>query len=109
MLSNWKQALASPRHAMIFGLRRALPFGISFKDLEAYRISTWSHGRLPRTHLARIFPGIESVGVNLLNLYQRKVGLSVDANEVMVLCSIEKFLGAKNVLEIGTYDGNTAL
>lgn len=109
MLSQFKQALASPRQAIIFGLRRAIPFGISFKDLEAYRISSWSHGSRPRVHLMKIFPGIETVSVNLLNLYQRKIGLSVDAGEVMALCSIEKFIGARNVLEIGTYDGNTAL
>jgi predicted O-methyltransferase YrrM len=105
----WKLGIASPRHAIEFVLRRAVPFGISFKDLEAYRISTWRHGRLPRVHLTQIFPGIETVNVNLVNLYQRKIGLSTDAAEVMVLCAIEKFMGARNVVEIGTYDGNTTL
>jgi predicted O-methyltransferase YrrM len=109
LLSYWKQAVASPYDAMIFTLRRAVPFGIPFKDLEAYRISSWHHGQLPRVHLTRVFPGIENVGVNLVNLYQRKIGLSVDAQELMVLCAIEKVIGARNVLEIGTYDGNTAL
>jgi predicted O-methyltransferase YrrM len=64
---------------------------------------------LPRLHLTQVFPGIEDVGIRLLNLYQRKIGLSIDATELMVLCSIESFIGATNVLEIGTYDGNTAL
>jgi predicted O-methyltransferase YrrM len=109
LISYWKQGMASPRHAMGFVLRRAIPFGISFKDLEAYRISTWRHGRLPRVHLHQIFPGIETVNVNLLSLYQRKIGLSIDAGEIMVLCAIEKFIGARNVVEIGTSDGNTAL
>jgi predicted O-methyltransferase YrrM len=109
LVNYWKQGTASPGHAAAFILRRALPFGISFKDLEAYRISTWSHGRLPRTHLPQIFPGIETVSVKLLNLYQRKIGLSADAGEVMALCAIEKFMNARNVMEIGTYDGNTTL
>ena len=109
MISFWKQGMSSPRHAIEFGLRRAIPFGIPFKDLEAYRISTWRHGRLPRLHLPKIFPGIESVNVNLVNLYERKIGLSADAAEVMTLCAIEKYLRARNVLEIGTYDGNTTL
>jgi predicted O-methyltransferase YrrM len=56
-----------------------------------------------------VFPGIEDVEVRLLNLYQRKVGLSIDATELMVLCAIERFICARKVLEIGTYDGNTAL
>lgn len=109
LVSSWKAAMVSPRHSIIFLLRRAIPFGIPFKDLEAYRISTWRHGRLPRVHLTQAFPGIESVGVDLRNLYQRKIGLSMDAGEVMALCAIEKFIGASNVLEIGTYDGNTTL
>jgi predicted O-methyltransferase YrrM len=109
IVSSLRLAAASPRQALTFLARRAIPFGISFKDLEAYRISTWRHGRLQRLHLTQVFPGIEDVGVQLLNLYQRKIGLSVDATELMVLCAIEKFIGATNVLEIGTYDGNTAL
>jgi predicted O-methyltransferase YrrM len=109
LITYWKQGISSPRHAIGYALRRALPFGISFKDLEAYRISTWRHGRLPRVHLTQIFPGIETVSVNLVNLYQRKIGLSTDAGEVMALCAIERFIGARNVVEIGTYDGNTAL
>jgi predicted O-methyltransferase YrrM len=109
LITYWKLGVASPRHAIEFALCRAIPFGIPFKDLEAYRISTWRHGRIPRVHIAQIFPGIETVSVNLVNLYQRKIGLSMDAAEVMALCAIEKFIGATNVLEIGTYDGNTTL
>jgi predicted O-methyltransferase YrrM len=109
LATYWKQGIASPRHAVEFAIRRALPFGISFKDLEAYRISTWRHGRLPRLHLTQIFPGIETVGVSLVNLYQRKIGLSMDASEVMALAAITRFIGARHVVEIGTYDGNTTL
>ena len=105
----WKLGIVSPRHAIEFALRRAIPFGIPFKDLEAYRISTWRHGRIPRVHISQIFPGIETVNVNLVNLYQRKIGLSMDAAEVMALCAFEKLIDARNVLEIGTYDGNTTL
>jgi predicted O-methyltransferase YrrM len=94
---------------MEFAIRRAVPFGVRFKDMEAYRISQWSHGRLPRVYLPRILPGIETVDVALVNVFQRRIGLSIDAQELMMLCAIERFIGAANVLEIGTYDGNTAL
>jgi len=107
--TSWSLAKAAPGHAMVFALRSIIPFGISFRDLEGYRISTWRHGRLPRVHLTRVFPGIDNVKVELLNLYQRKLGLSIDAHELMVLCANERFVEAKNVLEIGTYDGNTTL
>jgi predicted O-methyltransferase YrrM len=109
LLSYWNQARVAPGHAVEFVLRRAIPFGIPFKDLEAYRITTWRHGRLPRKRLTEILPGVERVNVNLVKLFQRKIGLSVDAGELMILCAIQRFIGAKNVLEIGTYDGNTAL
>jgi predicted O-methyltransferase YrrM len=109
LIGYWRQAASSPRHAVEYLIRRAIPFGVPFKDLEAYRISTWRHGKLPRVHLTRVFPGIENVGINLVNLYQRKIGLSLDAGEIMVLCAVASFLRARNVLEIGTYDGNTAL
>jgi len=109
LVSYWKQGMSGPGHAIEFVLRRAVPFGVPFKDMEAYRITTWHHGNLSRVHLTQIFPGIETVSVNLLNLYQRKIGLSADAGEVMTLCAIEKFMGARNVVEIGTYDGNTTL
>lgn len=108
-MSSARRALSSARHALIFALRITLPFGIRFKDMEGYRISTWRHGQLPRVYLTQVFPGIEHVRVDLINLYKRKIGLSLDAAELMVLCSIERFIGAKTVLEIGTYDGNTAL
>jgi predicted O-methyltransferase YrrM len=107
--NQWKLAMIAPGHALGFMIRRAVPFGIRFKDLEAYRISTWSHGRLPRLPLPEILPGIEPVSITMVNLYRRKKGLSMDAGEVMTLCAIEKFLGARKVLEIGTYDGNTTL
>ena len=109
LVATWKRAMGSPRQAIVFVLRRAVPFGIRFKDLEAYRICRWSHGSLPRIYLPQILPGIEHVGVTLVNLYERRVGLSVDAQELMILCAIERFLSARNVIEIGTYDGNTAL
>jgi predicted O-methyltransferase YrrM len=49
------------------------------------------------------------VGITLVNIYKRTLGTSIDAGELMILCAIERFIGANNVLEIGTYDGNTAL
>jgi predicted O-methyltransferase YrrM len=109
MKDRLQLALRNPAHALEYALRRAIPFGIRFKDRDAYRISTWRHGRLERRRPAEIFPGIEHVDVRLFNLYDRDPGMSIDAAEVMVLCAIERFIRAENVLEIGTWDGNTAL
>jgi len=103
--SYCREAMTSPNHGAGSVLRRIMPF----KDLEAYRIGTWRHGQLARVQVTDILPGIKDVNVTLVNLFQRKIGLSVDAAELMILCAIERCIGAKKVVEIGTYDGNTAL
>jgi len=41
--------------------------------------------------------------------FDRKVGTSLDPLETLVLTAICKFTRAKRIIEIGTFDGNTAL
>lgn len=79
------------------------------KDSEAKRIASWWHGNLPRVRLSEIFPGIEEISVNLKRTYDRTIGTSVDILELVTLVTIAKFIQARRVLEIGTFDGNTAL
>ena len=106
---NWQRLLPAQRSAAIFVLRRAIPFAMPFKDMEAYRLCTWRHGSLPRIPITEIFPGIEKVDVSMRNIYNRTVGTSVDAEEILDICAIERFIKATRILEIGTFDGNTAL
>jgi hypothetical protein len=95
--------------AAVFMLRRATPFGMPFRDMEAYRICTWRHGLLPRVVITEAFPGIEKCDVTIKRAFDRTIGTSLDAHELFQICAIEQFIGAKNILEIGTFDGNTAL
>lgn len=95
------------RHPVgIFGavLRRMAP-----KDAESSRISAWRFGKLPREHITKILPGIENVNVNIQKTFNRLIGTSIDPNEILILAAIVKHIKAKKVVEIGTYDGNTAL
>ena len=64
---------------------------------------------LQRRPLTEVFPGIESTSVTILRAYDREIGTSLDPVEVLVLSAIVKFIGAKHILEIGTFDGNSAL
>lgn len=89
--------------------RRVFPFGIKPKDQEAYRIGSWSYGNIKREPITKIFPDIKQTNIKLLNTFQREIGTSLDPTECLILCAITKHLNPKNILEIGTYDGNTAL
>jgi hypothetical protein len=79
------------------------------KDHEAVRISSWRHGNLPRELVTNVFPGIEHTSVSIRRTFDRKIGMSLDANELLVLVAIVKHIKARHVLEVGTFDGNTAL
>jgi predicted O-methyltransferase YrrM len=80
------------------------------RDPEARRIREWVWGSAPRVTIAAAFPGIEDVDVKIRRAFNRPAdGCSIDAYEIFCICAIERLTRASNVLEIGTYDGNTAL
>ena len=103
------KAIMNPGAAINLAWRRLFPFGIRPKDLEAYRIGSWSFGKAHRIPIHKIFPGIEKCSVQISNAYMRNPMTSLDFQEVGALCAIANFIDAKKVLEIGTFDGNTAL
>jgi predicted O-methyltransferase YrrM len=76
---------------------------------EARRIGTWNFGKLDRIYLTDLFPQISEVDVNLLGVYNRRVGPSLDPAELVVVVAVAQLIQAKKVLEVGTWDGNTAL
>ncbi len=91
-------------------LRRLFPWRAARHDQECrHLISAWSSGRLPRLPLAALFPGIANTDVLLRKAESRAVGWSLDLQELVHLLSIVKFTRPKVILEIGTFDGFTAL
>src|SRR5439155_19478311 len=68
---------------------------------------------LPRVALTGLLPGVENVEVQLPRAFDRnsgpKTGASITVDEACHLGAIAKYLKAEKALEIGTYDGNTAL
>src|SRR5208283_2366946 len=101
--------LRDPSRAVPMLWRRLFPFGIVPKDPQVYRIGSWSYGSLPRVEVTTAFPGIEEVDVIVPRAYDRVQNVSMDPFESLVLGSLVKFTGARRILEIGTYDGNTTL
>jgi predicted O-methyltransferase YrrM len=89
--------------------RRFVPFKTKSKDIQAYRIASWKFGKLKRESIENIFVDIKNISIKLENIYDRETDMSLDIYELCILCSLIKYTKATNVLEIGTFDGNTAL
>lgn len=67
--------------------------------------------RLRPTPLTAIFPDIDRVNDSLevVHPFERTRGTSLELEELIVVLSIARFRGVRRALEIGTFDGNTAL
>ena len=73
-------------------------------------VRSWSSGKLPHLMLRDLFPGIERCGSIVVQKPEaRVVGFSLDLLELAHVLSVARFTGAKSILEIGTFDGFTAL
>ena len=83
--------------------------GISAKDRIFVWQTSWYTGDLPRVPLAELLPATRRGEVHIPNAFDRKAGTSISVEEACHLGAIARSLGARKVLEIGTYDGNSAL
>jgi len=91
-------------------LRRLFPWDAMRHDPEcSHLIRAWSSGRLARVPLGKIFPGVENHNVVLRKPESRIVGWSLDLQELVHMLSVIKVTKAVRILEIGTYDGFSAL
>jgi predicted O-methyltransferase YrrM len=73
-------------------------------------VRSWSSGDLPRVFMRDLFPGIERCGPIVVQKPEgREIGFSLDLQELVHVLSAVKFSGAKYILEIGTFDGFTAI
>src|SRR5437879_8932562 len=98
------KAITSPRSSVSWVLRGHLA-----QDGVFVSQTYWFTGTLPRVPLTKILPGIEEVAVLLPRAFDRKRGTSINAEEACHLGAIARYIKARKALEIGTYDGNTAL
>ncbi|MEW6355236.1 MAG: class I SAM-dependent methyltransferase [Planctomycetota bacterium] len=110
VLRKMRTAITKPSSIARF-LRYAhhIHIAVETKDPEVFRISRWTYGDLNRVPVTELFDGIEDVDVTLIRAYDRELGTSVDLQEILVLSAIVRVTNPKRILEIGTYDGNTAL
>lgn len=78
-------------------------------DPRARQMRTWVWGRIPRVNLAEVVPSVRGVDVTLLRALDREPGTSLHPDELVKLLVLVAGTGSRNVLEVGTFDGNTAL
>jgi predicted O-methyltransferase YrrM len=107
---NIVKGLRDPALLLVW-LRRFFIMGGALRDPECmHLVRAWSSGKLPRVGLREIFPGIEACSmVSVRKPESRTIGWSLDLQELIHILSVAKYTNAKRVLEIGTFDGFTAL
>ena len=79
------------------------------KDRTIGDMSYWWHGDLERKPIEQILAVPSDVAISLLKPADRTYGTSVTLQELTCLVMAVQAAGARRVLEIGTFDGNTAL
>lgn len=96
---------------LVVWLRRFFLYGGALHDPECmHLVFAWSSGQLPRMGLREIFPGIEEcTSVSIRKPESRTIGWSFDLQELVHVLSVAKYTNAQRILEVGTFDGFTAL
>lgn len=83
--------------------------GSLLKDRVVIDESYWFQGLLVRKPLNEYFPNTKEVSVAIPRAFDRTFGTSITVAEAAALAAIVRSYVPKKILEIGTFDGNTAL
>jgi predicted O-methyltransferase YrrM len=108
-MTKLKKLLDNPIKTLKILNRKYLQLGLVSKDPDLFSMKSWVYGKLPRENLTNIFPNIEEMSYQLVKAFRRTADMSITIVELNALIAIQKFVKAKNVLEIGTYDGGITL
>lgn len=94
----------------------ALPFSLgdiwmrfSPKDPMVHAQSYWWFGALPRLHPQDVFPKAAAADYQILNSGRRDPTTSTTIYELNCILMGLSHVGAKKIVEVGTFDGNTTL
>lgn len=106
---NLLKGLRQPDLALVL-LRRTFPWAALRNDRECFHIvQAWSSGHLPRVAMVDQFPEAAEHSVQVRKPSARVIGWSLDITELVHILTAIKVTNARRVLEIGTFDGFTAL
>ena len=108
-LLTFSQLLLRPRLAL-----RCVWDGIQERDAASTdRILAqhmhWCKGKLPRKPLVEMLPAAAQIDISLPRVLDRIHGTLITIEEAGCLCAIVQSIKPRKLLEIGTFDGGTAL
>jgi predicted O-methyltransferase YrrM len=103
-VSKFANEVRSPSDGVMFLSRLVVPI-----DPRARQLHSWLWGRLPRVALDTVIPETRDVDLTVLKAHNRPAGMSVTFEELATLLAISSATRARRILEVGTYNGNTAL
>lgn len=83
--------------------------GSLLTDREVVRQTYWLLGDAPRKLITDIIPETRTTSITLPRAFDRTFRTSITIHEACALASIVRGKNVKKILEIGTFDGNTAL
>ncbi len=94
----------------------ALPFSyrdikkrLSPRDSMVHAQSYWFYGDLPRLHPQEVFPKAAHADYSVLNSGRRDPTTSTTLYELNCILMGLSHIGARKIVEVGTFDGNTTL
>ncbi len=109
IIKAFPRAIRNPVQSAKLARTRLFPYGLTSKDKASLRITSWCHGEIKREPAENVLSNLSGINITLNNVFERTLDLSIDPYELVILLSIVKSVKAKKILEIGTWDGNTAL
>jgi predicted O-methyltransferase YrrM len=104
LLGKFAGEVSNPSDALYFVSRVIVP-----PDPQVRERHSWLWGRQPRRQLTEVFPGIQTQDIQVCCAFDRSPSISVELEELACLLAIVRHVRAQRILEIGTFDGNTAL
>jgi predicted O-methyltransferase YrrM len=104
LLTAIARSLRHPRRTI-----RAIAAGIAPNDPTASRIAEWRFGTRRRIRIEELFPRNHGSALTILGAFDRVFDTSIDREELLCVLRIVQAIDARNILEIGTFDGNTTL
>jgi predicted O-methyltransferase YrrM len=101
---KFQNEVRSPSDGLTFITRLAVPV-----DPRARELHSWIWGKLPRVDLESVLPGAELADVTIQKALKRTTGMSLNLEELINLVAIAVATDSRRLVEVGTWDGNTAL
>jgi predicted O-methyltransferase YrrM len=98
--------------AFIYSPQKSLSWvsrGSLLTDHTIIDTSYWCNGSFPRKQIATVFPKSISATLEIPQAFQRTFRTSISITEATNLAGVIRAHSPKRILEIGTFDGNTAL